>query len=502
MTMKPVITREQAAEMIKDGQTVAMGGSGAGHAIPECVLEALGRRFRATGTPRDLTIMHPFGVGNQKDRGLEHIAFPGMYRRVIGGHWVMSPSMARLAEQNAFEAYCLPAGVIVQLFQMTAAGAPGYVTEIGLDTFVDPRLEGGKLNPKAQEDLVELVQRDGREYLFYKAHPIDVSLIRASQSDVDGNLSMDEEVAPWYNCSLAQAAKASGGITIASVRKITPKGSIDPRRVRVPGIFVDYLVEDASQGMTYGIDYDPTLIGVARKPESEFALFPQSVRKVIARRAAMELTPGDVVNVGFGMPDGVIKVAREQGFADQIIPTIEQGQIGGIPLDGVEFGAAYNSSAMVETDRQFAFYHGRGVDITFLGFVEADRDGNINVSKMAGKVVGVGGFIDISQKARKVVFCGTLTAKGTPKFVERVAQVTFSSKRARAGKQAVMVVTEAAAFRVTPEGLRLEEIAPELDLERDVLVKLAFRPLVAEPLRRMPDALFSDKRMPADLFGF
>ena len=494
--MTRVLTAGESVARIRDGQTVAIGGSGAGHSIPEALLAAIGRRYRATESPRALTLIHPFGVGNQGDRGLEQMAFPGMYRRVIGGHWSMSPSMAKLAAANQFEAYCLPAGIIVQLFGCAAAGSPGWLSTVGLETFVDPRLEGGKLNDVTSEDLVELVQRDSREFLFYKTTPVDVALIKAAVADEDGNLSMDEEVAPWHNCAMAQAAKANGGITLAQVKRVVPAGTLDPRRVRVPGVFVDALIVEPSLGMTYTIDYDPTLAGESRKPASDFPPFPYSLRKAVARRAAMELFPGAVLNVGFGMPDGVIKVAREQGFADQIVPTIEQGQIGGIPAEGLEFGAMYNATSIIETGHQFAFYHGRGVDIAFLGFVEVDREGNVNVSRMENAIIGVGGFIDIAQHARKLVFCGTLTAKGNPKFVEKVRQVTFSGRYARRNGQEVLYVTESAVFRLAPDGVELIETAAG----EDVLARMEFQPLRADPLRAMDPALFLEEPLPERLF--
>jgi acyl CoA:acetate/3-ketoacid CoA transferase len=481
----PVITTAaEAVARIREGATVAIGGSGAGHSLPDALLAALGRRFRETGAPRGITLLHPFGVGNQKDRGLEHMAFPEMYRRVIGGHWSMAPTMAKLAARDAFEAYCFPAGVIVQMFEAVAAGQPGVLTETGLHTFVDPRLEGGKVNARAVEDLVRVMEIDGREYLFYKAPPVNVSLIVASAADEDGNLTMDREVAPWHNCAMAQAARASDGITIAQVQRVVPRGTIDPRRVKVPGIFVDYVVEEPSHGMTFATFFEPAWIGEARKAENEFAPFPFSARKVIARRAAQELTPGAVVNVGFGMPDGVLKVAREQGTAGSIVPTIEQGQIGGIPADGVEFGAAYNPTAIYETTRQFAFYHGRGVDITFLGFLEIDHAGNVNVSKMDGAFVGVGGFIDISQKARKVVFCGMLTAKGKLKIVDRVAQVSFSAVNAQRRGQQVLYVTEQCVMRLGAAGLEVIELAAGAAAPAGVPV--------STECRAMDAALFAD----------
>jgi len=513
---KPIISADDAALLIEDGRTVAIGGSGAGHAIPDILLRALGERFRRTAQPRNLTLLHAFGVGNQKDRGLEHMAFAGMYRRVIGGHWSMAPTMAQLAAENAFEAYCLPAGVMVQLFHAAAAGSPGWLTRVGLHTFVDPRLEGGKLNARAQEDLVELVRRDGREYLFYRTIPIDVALLHASEADPEGNLGMNREPGFWHNCALAQAAKASDGITIAVVQRLVGRRQIHPRDVRVPGCFVDYLVVDPEQGMTFQTFEEPSWTGDTVKPDSDFGEYPLSIRKVIARRAALELEPGAVLNVGFGIPDGVLKVAREQGLAATVVPTIEHGQFGGIPAEGLDFGAVYNPTAIVETGHMFDFYHGRGVDQCYLGFLEIDREGNVNVSRLDGTIIGTGGFIDISQGARKCVFCGTLSVRarlelaggrlrylepGRPKIVPTVSQITFSGRYARELGQQVLYVTESAVFRLAPEGLRLEEIAPGLDFERDLAPQLGFRPIVAEPLRVMAPELFRDGPLPRALFA-
>ncbi|MBI3693705.1 MAG: hypothetical protein HY238_02535, partial [Acidobacteria bacterium] len=473
-----------------------------GHSIPEQLLAALGRRFRQTGSPRGLTLVHPFGVGNQKDKGLEHLADPRLIRRIIGGHWSMSPSMARLAAENKIEAYNLPAGIIVQLLGASAAASPAWISEIGLGTFIDPRLEGGKLNAAASEDLVEVFVRDGREYLWYKTFPVHVALIRATAADPLGNLNMDEEVAPWDNCMMAQAARASGGLTLAQVKRTVGMYELDPRTVRVPGIFVDSIVVDPEQGQTFQIHYDPSLCGAARKPAAAFGDFPLNPRKVIARRAALELFPGAVLNLGFGMPDGVMKVAREQGLDGEVTPTVEHGQIGGIPAEGLDFGASYNSTAIIETRHQFDFYHGRGVDLAFLGFAEVDAEGNVNVSRIESAVIGTGGFIDIAQKARKLVFCGTLTARGTPKFVPRVKQITFSGRRALLDGHEVLYVTESAVFRLTASGVELIEIAPGLPAETDILPKLAFRPEVASPLRHMPAELFQPDLLPRSLFRY
>ncbi len=514
---KPIVSADEAVTRIADGATVAIGGSGSGHAVPEKLLAALGRRFREQGRPSGLTLVHPFGVGNQKDRGLQHLAHPGMFRRVVGGHWSMSPAMAQLAVDNCFEAYCLPAGVIIQLFQAAAAGWPGVLTHVGLETFIDPRLEGGKLNQSAKDDLVELINCDGQNHLFYRTIPIDVSLIFAGTADPYGNLSMNGQAAPWHNCAMAQAARACGGITIAVVNRVVEPHGIHPRDVRVPGCFVDCVVLDPEQGQTYQTRSDPTFSGDARKPDSEFPSFPLSTRKVIARRAALELAPGAVLNVGFGLPDGVIKVAREEGLASTFIPTIEHGQFGGVPADGLDFGATYNADAVLETGHMFSFYHGRGVDQAYLGFLQVDRAGNVNVSRLGSTIIGIGGFIDIAQRARKLVFCGTLGVRaefeltasglrcvkqGAPKFVERAAQVTFSGDYARRLEREVWYVTEAAVFSLSKDGIRLEEIAPGLNLEGDILPQLGFVPPMADPLRTMPSELFGEGPLPRHLFRY
>ena len=514
---KSFLSADEAAARIGDGRTMAIGGSGSGHCIPDILLEALGRRFKATGHPNRLTLVHAFGVGDQKSRGLQHLAQPGLFRRVIGGHWSMAPRMSKLAAANEFEAYNVPAGVVVQLFHASAAGSPGWMTEVGLGTFIDPRLEGGKLNAAAREDIVELIERNGREYLFYPAIPIDVALIQGSTADEHGNIGMNREAGFWHNCAMAQAARTAGGITIAVVKERVAVGGIHARDVRVPGCFVDFVVVDPQAGQTFQTHFEPAYSGDSRKPDSEFGGFPLDARKVIARRAALELAPGTVLNVGFGVPDGVMKVAREQGIAGTLVPTIEHGQFGGIPAEGLDFGATYNSEAILETGHMFDFYQGRGVDQAYLGFLEIDREGNVNVSKLADTIIGTGGFIDIAQKARKVVFCGTLAvraktelangtvrfvSRGKPKFTETVNQVTFSGQYARTHGQEVLYVTEAAVFRLTGQGVRLEEVAPGIDIERDLMPQLGFRPMMAEPMGTMAAELFCEDALPRRLFRF
>lgn len=510
----------EAVARIPDGASIAIGGSGSGHAIPDALLAALGDRFRKTGSPKRITLLHAFGVGDQRTRGLQHVAEAGMYERVIGGHWSMAPDMAELARRNAFPAYCLPAGAMIQMFHCAAAGSPGWLTHVGLHTFVDPRLEGGRINEKATESLVELVERDGvegggKEWLYYPTIPITVSLIKAWKADPEGNLGMNEEAGWWHNLTLAQAARAAGGITLAVVRERCEPGGIHPRDVKVPGCFVDAIVVDPDAGQTFQTDFEPAYNGDARKPDDDFDPLEFSPRKVIARRAAQELEPGAVINVGFGVPDGVVAVAREQGIVNQIMTTIEHGQFGGVVALGLDFGAAWNPDAIVSTTEMFNFYQGRGVDQTFLGFLEIDRAGNVNVSQLGDRIVGVGGFIDISQKARKLAFCGTLSVRaeveirdgkvrylrhGKPKLVEQVAQITFSGDYARRLGQEVLYVTEAAVFRLTDEGLRLEEIAPGVDIEADLIPQMGFRPAVSPDLRTMAAELFRPDRLPGTFF--
>ena len=513
---KPTLSPDDAVAHIGDERTIAIGGSGSGHCIPDIVLEALGRRFSETGQPKNLTLVHAFGVGDQQTRGLQYLAHTGMFRRVVGGHWSMAPAMGKLATANDFAAYNVPAGVVVQLFHTAAAGSPGWMTEVGLGHLHGPAARGRQAQRRWRRTILSSWSSDdGREYLFYPTIPIDVALIQGSVADEHGNIGMNREAGFWHNCAMAQAARAAGGITIAVVKERVATGEIHARDVRVPGCFIDHIVVDPSAGQTFQTEFEPAYSGDTQKPDDQFGPFPLDARKVIARRAALELHPGAVLNVGFGIPDGVMKVAREQGIADTVIPTIEHGQFGGIPAEGLDFGATYNSEAILETGHMFNFYQGRGVDQAYLGFLQIDREGNVNVSKLADNIIGTGGFIDIAQKARKVVFCGTLAVRakteladgtlrflspGKPKLVEAVNQITFSGRYARKNGQEVLYVTEAAVFRLTADGVRLEEVAPGIDVERDVVPQLGFRPLIADPMGVIPAELFRGELLPKALF--
>ena len=412
MTINKFMSKEDAVALINDGDTVGLIGGGGGLVEASCLFAAVEKRFLDTGHPRDLTAIHSLGIGDRKDKGMNCFAHEGMVRRVIGGHWVWSPRMQEMARDEKIEAYVLPGGVLMQLYREIGAGRPGLFTHVGLGTFVDPRLEGGKMNKRTTDDLVELVEFDGQEMLRYKPFAINVAIIRGSFGDAHGNISLDQETANVDIYAIAQAAHNSGGKVIVQVRTAVETGTLPARAVRVPGAIVDAVVVDPEQSTSYDIPYDPTLSGerqgvVPPEPESPF-----TVRQVIARRAAEELYDGAVINFGFGIPDAIAKIIAARGDQDRYYQTIEHGTYGGSLLDGMLFGFARNASAMIDGPSQFDFYSGGGLDIAFLGFGEIDAIGNVNVSRLGGLPVGPGGFMDIAVNARKMVFCGTFDAKG------------------------------------------------------------------------------------------
>lgn len=508
MPIDKFMSAAQAVAMIDDGATVALVGGGGGLVEATCLFSALEKRFLDTGHPRDLTVIHSLGIGDRKTRGMNCFAHEGMVKRVIGGHWVWSPRMQELARDEKIEAYVLPGGCVMQLYREIAAKRPGLLTHVGLGTFVDPRQSGGKLNKRAQEDLVELVTLDGRELLRYKPFPIDVALIRGSFGDAHGNISLDQEAANVEIYAAAAAAHNSGGKVICQVRTAVEVRTLPARSVRVPGAIVDAVVVDPNQSMTYDIAYDPTMSGERFGPVPAEAPEPFTVRQAIARRAAQELFDGAVINYGFGIPDAVAKIVATRGDGDRYYQTIEHGTYGGSLLTGSLFGFARNPTAMIDGPSQFDFYSGGGLDLAFLGFGEADKSGNVNVSKLGGLTVGPGGFMDIAQNARKVVFCGTFDAKGADvrvgdgrvtvvrhgavrKFVAQVEQITYSGAVALQQGQEALYVTERAVFRLTSEGLLLAEVAPGIDIRRDILEQMGFAPLMPTPPAVMPRALFT-----------
>ncbi|CAL8973199.1 Acetate CoA-transferase YdiF [Propionicimonas sp. T2.31MG-18] len=501
-------TSAQAARLIPDEATLLVDGSGGGVNDPDLFLREVERRFLTEGAPRDLTIVHVSGMGDAKGGGIDRLAHEGLVKRVIGGHWAWSPRMQRLAVEERIEAYCLPQGTLSHLLRAVAGGRPGVISQVGLGTTVDPRQEGGRLNASASEDLVEVIELAGQEWLFTKAFPIDVAVIRGSQADELGNISMADEGLLAETLSAAQAARNSGGIVIAQVRERVAAMSLPPRSVRVPGVLVDVVVEEPEQRLSHATRESRLLTGQAIAAASAAAPMPLGVRKVIARRATEELCAGDVVNLGFGMPDGVANVLAEERLSDQVVLTVEQGHVGGMPVGGSDFGMAINPWATLDAGHQFDWYDGGGLDLAVLSFAQVDSQGNVNVGRFNNRISGVGGFINISQGARRVIFVGTAAVgadisvdgmlgvqvrrEGAPKFVDAVEQISFSGRRALETHQEVLYVTERGVFQLDDEGLRLVEIAPGVDLERDLLPIIGARFRVDEDLRIMNSAYFHE----------
>lgn len=510
-----ILGAAEAAALVGDGQTLVTSGYiGAG--FPEDLVWHLGERFRRSGEPGELTLIHAAGQGDWRDRGLSELAAPGLLRRIIGGYFATAPAICDLIAEELVEAYTFPQGVITQLLRNIAAGKPGVFTHVGLGTFVDPRLEGGRANAITTEELVEVTELGDRELLFYPAFDLDVAFIRGTTADLDGNLSMEREAATLEHLAIAQATRRCGGTVIAQVERIAQRGSLDPRRVKVPGNLVDLLVVAAPERhhQTFATAFEPSFVGDVKTPleatDPALAL-PLGAEKVMARRAARELRPGQVVNMYHGQTEALAAVALEEGLLDRLHLTVAAGAAGGMPAGGLSYGLARNPEAIIDQPSMFDFYHGGGLDLAVLPMIQVDGTGNVNVTRHGRTIKGCGSFVDISQSARTLVFLGTHTVgarvvvesgrlrvdrEGRPRrFVEAVDQVSFSAAEARRRGQRVLYVTERALFELGDDGLILREIAPGLDLEADLLAPMATRPSIPEPPKTMAAELFGEGPM-------
>ena len=507
-----LVSTDEAVALVRDGDTLMIGGSGGGHAVPDSLILALERRYLRAGQPQSITLFHPVGLGDGKGQGVDRLAHPGLLKRIVTGAFVNSPAVAELAKQDAIEAYTLPQGALSQLVREMAAGRPGLITHVGLHTFIDPRQGGGRQSSTATEDLVQVVHLAGKEWLFYRPLTPDIAFLRGTTSDEDGNITMEHEAVFGEMLSMAQATHNAGGVVIVQVSRLAKRETLPPKQVKIPGMLVDLVVLDPHQQQTYQVSFSPAYAGELRTPLSGILPLPLDERKVIARRAALQLFPGAICNLGAGVSTGIANVAAEEGILNQIVLTNEQGLIGGAPASGMDAGAGVNYAAMIDQPYQFDFYDGGGLDLAFLSFAQVDEDGSVNVSRFNGRIIGPGGFPNISQNARMVIFSGTLTAGGLeiaweggqtvirregrhPKFIPELEQITYNGGSARERSQQVLYITERAVFQLSEQGLELIEVAPGVDLDKDILAQMQFRPAIAPQLRLMDPRLFLPRPM-------
>jgi propionate CoA-transferase len=514
--MTLMMKADELAASIPNGSTIALVGFG-GMGQCDKILKAIGQRFKDTGEPNKLTVFHTAGQSDRKN-GIEYIAEEGLISRVIGGHWGLAPKIRKLIEENKVECYCWPQGQLTHLLRAMANKLPGQISPVGIGTFVDPRIDGGKFNEKTQskEDLVTLLEIQDKEFLMYASIPFDYVFIRGTSIDEDGNITTEEEPLKLEILSAAQAAKAYGGKVVSQVKYIAKKDSMHPKDVVVPGYLVDSFVvsehPETEHRQIPSTVFSPVFSGDLKTPTGSLPSIPLDSRKVIGRRAILELAEKSVVNLGIGIPGDVIgPIANEEGMSQDLILTLESGIIGGVPIGANEFGIARNASAILEHEYLFDYYHGAGVDITFMGAAEVDVNGNVNVSKFGNRAVGCGGFIDITQSAKKVVFCTTFTGGSKSfiqngkvnilqegnimKFTKQVNQITFSGDYAAKHEREVMYITERAVFVLTKEGLMLTEIAPGIDLQKNILDLMDFKPLVTKKLKEMDGIIFKEEIM-------
>ena len=509
-----VMSSDEAVKLVKTGDTLITTGFVGTY--PEELDLKLEERFLKSGEPQNLTVLFGAGQGDGKNRSINHLAHEGLLKRIVGAHFNFLPKVGKLVMENKIEAYCFPQGALLQLFRSMSSRQPGVMTQTGLKTFADPRVEGGKMNAKTRdaEDLVKIVSVQGREYMHYLPTKLNVAFIRGTTADEHGNISMEKEFTFTEAYAVALATKSQGGTVIAQVERLAAAGTIHPHQVKVPGALVDAVVVAKQENHHQSNDtvYEPAFTGELRKPMSSLASMDLNERKIIARRGAFELGRNVLVNLGVGVPDGIPGVAKEEGLSDQITLTVESGPYGGMPAPGMDFGATYNPTAILEQTTMFDLYDSGMLDVVYLGLAQTDEAGNVNVSKFGPRFAGCGGFINITQNAKKVVFCGTMTAGGlevgieggklkiitegkTKKFCKAVDHITFSGEYAKESGQRVIYMTERAVFELTPKGMVLTEIAPGVDLKQDVLDQIDFEMAVSPNLKIMDERIFRDQVM-------
>lgn len=508
--MSKVVSADKAAELIQDGAVVAFGGMGL-CGWPEGVARAIAKRYQETGHPKGLHLKQGASIGDWRDRGTTTLGLEGLVASWVGAHCGSSAGIRDLVFGNKIQAHCLPQGVIVNLWREIAAKRPGLITKVGLGTCVDPRIEGGKFNQVTKEEIVKVIEFEGEEYLFYKSYPVDIALIRGTVADEDGNMTLEHDGMIYEALQIAQAARNSGGIVIAQVEYLAKKGMIQPQKVKVPAALVDYVVVAESKDYCWqgeNIYYEPSFSGEINIPLEDIPTVPLSERKVIARRAALEIKENAIVNLGYGMPADVASVLAEHGASDMMTLTTEAGVFGGVPATKANFGNTYNPEAMIAHGEMFDYYDGGGLDVTFLGLAQADEAGNVNVTRFGKRIIGIGGFINISQSTRKCVYMGTFTNGAKiavedgklkileegprKKFLKEVECISFSGKYAASVDQEVLYVTERAVFKLIDGKMTLIEIAPGIDLEKDVLALMDFVPAISPELKEMDPGFFQE----------